>query len=168
MISLQITDVRDFMAKLLKTDLFDHFLMPEAVITTSVTCHIDGTLNTSFFTTDELDILGLNGLSTAPFSLFRSNCFDLIKGKHTPSYFKFVFMLSPENLKNTLVHSGSSLSENDISGAYLNLHFKDQVLTCTTGVSYRVFSMDRSFENAWDELICRFLKNHGICHEILS
>ena len=84
------------------------------------------------------------------------------------SYFKFVFMLSPENLKNTLVHSGSSLSENDISGAYLNLHFKDQVLTCTTGVSYRVFSMDRSFENAWDELVCRFLKNHGICHEILS
>ena len=80
MISLQITDVKDFMAKLLKTDLFDHFLMPEAVITTSVTCHIDGTLNTSFFTTDELDILGLNGLSTAPFSLFRSNCFDLIKG----------------------------------------------------------------------------------------
>ena len=37
MISLQITDVKDFMAKLLKTDLFDHFLMPEAVITTSVT-----------------------------------------------------------------------------------------------------------------------------------
>ena len=52
MISLQITDIKDFMAKLLKTDLFDHFLMPEAVITTSVTCHIDGTLNTSFFATE--------------------------------------------------------------------------------------------------------------------
>ena len=41
MISLQITDVKDFMAKLLKTDLFDHFLMPEAVITCGKpACHI--------------------------------------------------------------------------------------------------------------------------------
>ncbi len=168
MISLQITDVRDFMAKLLKTDLFDHFLMPEAVITTAVTYRIDGHLNTSFYSTDELEILGLAGLSTAPFSLFRSTCFDLIKGKRTPSFFKFVFMLSPENLKNTLLCTGSSFSENDISGVYLNLHFKDQMLTCTTGVSCRIFSTDRSFETEWDELVCRFLKNHGISYEILS
>lgn len=168
MISLQITDVKDFMAKLLKTDLFDHFLMPEAVITTAFTYRIDGSLTPSFYSTDELSILGLQNLSTAPFSLFRPTCFDLIKGKRTPSYFKFVFMLSPDNLKNTILHSGSSFSENDISGAYLNLHFRDQVLTCTTGVSYRIFSMDRSFEAEWDELVCRFLKNHGISYEILS
>ncbi len=168
MISLQITDVKDFMYQLLKTELFDHFLMPEAVITTAVTYHVDGHLNTSFYSEDELEILGLKNLSAAPFSLLRANCFELIKGKRTPSYFKFVFMLSPENLKNTLLSIKSPFTENDISGVYLNLHYQNQTLTCTTGISYQIFSTDRSFENEWDALVCRFLKNHGISYEILS
>ena len=167
MISLQITDVKDFMAKLLKTDLFDHFLMPEAVITTSVTCHIDGTLNTSFFATDELDILGLNGLSTAPFSLFRPNCFDLIKGKRTPAYFKFVFLLSPENLIRTIAQSQTGFTASDISGCFLNLKFQNGELLLTTGVSYRIFSPDKSFEQEWDRMIKLFFKNHQIPFEEL-
>lgn len=168
MLSIQITDVKDFMYQLLKTDLFDHFLMMEAVITSSVTYHLDGHLNTSFYSDEELEISGLSGLSVAPFSLLRDNCYELIKGKRTPSFFKFVFMLSPDNLKNTLAHMKSAFTENDISAVFLNLHFQNQVLTCTTGVSYKIFSPDRSLETEWDNLVCRFLKNHGISYEILS
>lgn len=168
MISLQITDVKSFMYQLLKTELFDHFLLPKAVITNSITYHLDGHLNTDFYSEDELDALGLKGLTIAPFSLLRSNCFELIKGKRTPSYFKFVFMLSPENLSNTLKQTHSNFTENDISGVYFNLHFQNQILTCTTGISYQIFSIDRSFESEWDNLVCKFLKNHGISYEILS
>lgn len=155
------------MSRLLKTELFDHFLLSEAVITTAVTYRVDGRLNPSFFSKDDLDILGLNGLPAAPFSLLRGDCFEIIKGTRTPSYFKFVFLLSPENLKNTLTSVKSPFTEQDISGACLNLIFQNQALTCTTGVSYRVFSADRSFEAEWDKLVCRFFKGHGISCEIL-
>ena len=168
MISLQILDVKEFMHQLLKTDLFDHFLMSEAVITNSITYHLDGHLNPAFYSEDELDTLQINNLTFAPFCLLRNNCFELIKGKRTPSYFKFVFLLSPKNLENTLARTKSSFSVNDISGVYFNLHYQNRILTATTGVSYRIFSLDHSFENEWDSYICRFLKQHQIAYEMLT
>ncbi|MEE1250040.1 MAG: DUF5721 family protein [Lachnospiraceae bacterium] len=168
MISLQILDVKEFMHQLLKTDLFDHFLVSEVVITNSITYHLDGHLNTSFYSEDELEKLDIKNLPFAPFSLVRNNCFELIKGKRTPTYFKFVFQLSPKNLENTLAKTKSSFSVNDISGVFFNLHFQNRILTATTGVSYRIFSLDHSFENEWDSYICRFLKQHQITYEMLT
>lgn len=168
MISLQILDVKEFMHRLLRTELFDHFLLSEAVITNSITYHLDGHLNPSFYSEDELELFDIKDLTYAPFSLLRGNCFELIKGKRTPSYFKFVFLLSPKNLEKTLAQTKSSFSPNDISGVYLNLHFKNGILTVTTGVSYRIFSMDRSFETEWDSYVCRFLKQQKIAYEMLA
>ena len=168
MSSLHILDGRAFIHQFLKAVLFDHFLMSEAVITNSITYHLDGHLNPSFYAKDELELLGIKDLSFAPFSLLRDKCFELIKGKRTPSYFKFVFLLSQENLERTLAQTKTSFSANDISGVSLNLHFKNSTLTATTGVSYRIFSMDHSFESEWDSYVCRFFKQHGIAYETLS
>ena len=87
MIALKIAEVKDFMNKLLCQDVFDHFLIQEAVITTNVSCHIDGTLQKDFYTLEELEEQNLTGLSFVPYGLLRSSCFNLIKGKKTPSYF---------------------------------------------------------------------------------
>ena len=89
MIALKIAEVKDFMNKLLCQDVFDHFLIQEAVITTNVSCHIDGTLQKDFYTLEELEEQNLTGLSFVPYGLLRSSCFNLIKGKKTPSYFSF-------------------------------------------------------------------------------
>ena len=111
MIALKIAEVKDFMNKLLCQDVFDHFLIQEAIITTNVSCHIDGTLQKDFYTLEELEEQNLTGLSFVPYGLLRSSCFNLIKGKKTPSYFKFSLLLSPENLKRTLSQTGSSFTE---------------------------------------------------------
>jgi len=167
MISIELTEIKDFMNKLLRTDLFDHFLLSEASITNAVNYTINGHLNTSFFSTDELEERNLTGLDAAPFSMLRNNCFELMKGKSTPFYFHFIFMLSPSNLKNTLEHIKSPFQVSDIAGAYINIRFQNQKLTCTTGVSYQIFSMDRSFEHEWDELVLKFLKNHEISFDAI-
>ena len=134
MIALKIAEVKDFMNKLLCQDVFDHFLIQEAVITTNVSCHIDGTLQKDFYTLEELEEQNLTGLSFVPYGLLRSSCFNLIKGKKTPSYFKFSLLLSPENLKRTLSQTGSSFTENDISAVFLNIRFQNGELTVTTGI----------------------------------
>ena len=85
MIALKIAEVKDFMNKLLCQDVFDHFLIQEAIITTNVSCHIDGTLQKDFYTLEELEEQNLTGLSFVPYGLLRSSCFNLSKErKHLP------------------------------------------------------------------------------------
>ena len=84
MIAIQLLQVKDFMNKLLRTDLFDHFLLSEATIRGKGSYEIDGHLVPDFYSPEELDELELTGLSCLPFGMLRENCFALIKGKHTP------------------------------------------------------------------------------------
>ena len=55
MTALQILDIKSFMNALLKSSLFDHFLLQEATITQAVSYTIDGTVNTDYFEPDELN-----------------------------------------------------------------------------------------------------------------
>ena len=167
MIALELTDIKDFMNKLLRTEVFDHFLLQEAVITSGASYVIDGHITKGYYTDEEVETMGISGYKMLPFSLLRGNCFDLIKGKKTPNSFKFVFLLSPENLKKPLASSGSSYTENDISGVFLNLKYQNQLLTLTTGISYNIFSTDKSLESNWDKLVCRFLYQNDIKFEEL-
>jgi hypothetical protein len=167
MLALQLTDVKGFMNTLLRTDTFDHFLLQEAVITTAATFVIDGHLTDGFYSTEELDGFGLTGCPLLPFSMLRGSCFDLIKGKKTPLSFRFVFELSPENLRKTLASVQSSYTPADLSGVFINLKYQNALLTLTTGISYRIFSTDRSLDAEWDALVKRFLSLHGIAYEAL-
>lgn len=165
MIALELTDVKDFMNKLLRTETFDHFLLQEAVITGSATYSISGQITKGYYTEEELSEQHLNGMRFLPFALLRNNCFDLIKGKKTPSSFRFVFLLSPENQKKTLDSMGSPFSENDITGIYINLRYQNQLLSLTTGISYNVFSTDKSLDAQWDKLVIKFLTQNAIAFE---
>jgi hypothetical protein len=167
MIALELTSVKDFMNTLLRTDTFDHFMLQEAVITKDASYVIDGHITGSFYTEEELSELGITGYPMLPFSMLRSSCFDLIKGKRTPASFRFVFLLSPENLKSTLASVSSAYTPEDITGIYLNIKYQNQLLTLTTGISYRIFSTDKSLENEWDRLVLRFLLQHNITWEEL-
>lgn len=167
MIALKMIEAKDFMNKLLCQNVFDHFLLQEAAIHTNVAYHIDGALQKDFYCEEELEAGQLTGLSFAPYGLLRSQCFNLIKGKKTPSYFKFSLLLSPENLKRTLSQTGSSFTENDISAVFLNIRFQNGELTITTGISYRIFSVDKTLEHEWDALLKRFLTKNEIAFEEL-
>ena len=167
MIALQLIDIKDFMNKLLCTDLFDHFLLAEATINTYVNHVIDGHLNMDFFSQEDSSYDALSQNNICPFSMLRPTCYQLIKGTRTPLSFQFVFQLSPENQQHTLEKSGCNIHLNDISGMFLNLRFQNQKLVCTTGISYNIFFMDKSLEQEWDRLITVFFKNNKIPFEVL-
>lgn len=167
MIALNINEIREFMNQLLCKETFDHFLLKEAVIKAGITWNAEGSLNKDFYSEEELEEQGLTGLSFLPYGQARPLCYQMIRGKRTPSYFKFVFLLSPENLKRTLQQIQSSYTKDDITGMFLNLKFQNGQLMLTTGVSYRIFSTDKSLEHEWDRLVKLFLKNHQIAFEEL-
>ena len=167
MIALELTNIKDFMNKLLKTETFDHFLLQEAVLSSAASYVIDGHITNGFYSESELEELGLTGLKMLPFSSLRGNCFDLIKGKKAPASFKFIFLLSPDNLEKTIAASDSSFTANEISGMFFNIKYQNLLLSLTTGVSYNIFSPDKTLENYWDTLIKKFLFQNEITYEEL-
>ncbi len=165
MIALKLTDIKSFMNQLLCSDTFDHFLLSEASITKDATFTIDGRINAAFYSEEEREEAGLSGLAILPYSKLRSVCYQLIRGRQTPVFFKFVLMLSPQNTANVLARSGSSYLPSDISGIFINIIFQHGTLHLTTGISYTVFSADRGLEHEWNLLIKKFLTKHAISYD---
>lgn len=165
MIALELTDVKNFMNKLLRSEVFDHFLLQEAVITSGATYTINGQITKGFYSEEELSAFHLEGYRFLPFSMLKTNCFDLIKGKKTPSAFRFVFLLSPENMEKTINAVGSSYTPSDVTGMYINLKYQNQLLILTTGIAYSLFSTDKTLETEWDRMVIKFLTQHEIEYE---
>lgn len=162
MVALEINEIGTLINQLLKGGMFDNFLLQEAVISQAFQYTIDGTINKDYYSEEEYEQLGLSGLKYIPFSRVRPICLEMLKGKRKPGYFKFIFLLSPKNQAGTIARSGSSFRPEDVTGMFLNLIYKNGILTCTTGVSYRIFSPDKTLEKEWDRMAAVFFKQHGI------
>ena len=165
MIALTILDQKDFMNRLLLGDIFDAFWLSEASITTYNTFTIDGTLHKDFFEAPVQEALERSRRTCSLWKEIKPFCFSCMTVKHTPLYFKIVFQLSRQNTDRAIAESGASLNCDDVTGLYLNLQYKGNILTCTTGTSLRIFTMDKSFDTVWDNMVLAFFKQHGIAFE---
>ncbi len=168
MLAIQLIDVGNFMTKLLRSEIFDSFLFVEGEIRTNITYTFDGHINSSFYSNEELETEGLFDFTYLPFSKLRSTLFELIKGKRTPTFFKFVFALPPAKAKELFSSCDSSLPPEDMHDLIFRLTFQNNMLTCTTGVSYHSFSLDKTLEYEWDTFLCDFLKHYEIPYRELS
>lgn len=152
MIALAFKEVKECMTKLLLTESFDPFYFIEGEITTFATFRIDGFLKKSFFDED-----------TCPEREYilwkdvREYCYSIIKGKKTPLGFQFVLGLSNSNIEKLLRQRELSFQPQDVRGLYINLKYDGTKLVCITGTSMNIFTMDKSLEHAWDEMVQKFL-----------
>ena len=72
-----------------------------------------------------------------------------------------MFCLSPENTARFLSGLDTSVSPEQIGSLNVNIKYDGSALSCTTAVSLKIFTMDKSLEHAWDEMFSRFLTAHG-------
>ncbi|MBR5047753.1 MAG: hypothetical protein IKX76_05910 [Eubacterium sp.] len=159
MLSLQINDIRSFMSHLLTMESFDRFYFVEASIKMGISYHIDGHLNKDFYDTETRHSLTRN------FSYWkevRPRIFSLIKGKQPPLGCRIILALRESDLTRIRVSSGASFRDEDIEGMYLNILYDPESLKLTTGISYRVFSLDKSLDYAFEQDIRSFLTDLGI------
>jgi len=165
MTSLKILDIKSFMSKLLIKETFDHFLLLEAGITTFNSFFIDGHLHKDYYSKEELECKHLTESPLSYWSQLRPFCFELIKGKRTPLSFKIVFQLSADNTGKLMAQVGQSYSVSDINGFFLTLKYDEKGLSCTTGTSIKIFTLDKSLENVWDEMMREFMIRNEIPFE---
>lgn len=160
--SYQIQDIKDFMKKLLIGGAFDAFLLAEASITTYATFQIDGTFHPDYLSSAEAELLEAEQSGYTLWQRVRPFFFELTRGKNTPLRFRIVLRLAPANVGRLIAQTGVSVRAEDVGGLFLNIHFDGTALTCTSGASLRIFTLDKTLEHAWDKALERFFHREGI------
>ena len=149
------------MAGFLAGDCFDSFLLEEAFVEAAVTYHIDGHVNAAFFAQDGED--GCPG-SFIPWKTVRSVAFDMIKGRRTPSRFKFVLHLMPEYIPGVMKGADPSLLPEQVSALVLTVSYDGSSIRLVTGTAFSSFVMDKTLDAQWDKTMRNFLSKKDIAY----
>lgn len=137
MISLEITDTKNFMAKLFKEETFDSFDLVNIEILSFASFEIK------------------QKQENIPWKSIRPFSFSVIKSGTTPKSIKIVFSLSKEESESIQIDTNFFLNIYYTSG-------EDGQLIATTGTSMKTFSLDKSGDHMWEDYITKFLKENKI------
>lgn len=167
MLALQITNTKNFMAQLLTGDCFDPFLMAEATVSMAHTYTIDGHMNKDFFTSEEQDNPEVCPYDFASWQEMKGLLFQLIKGKRTPLYFKFVLHLKPELVGKLLAANNCSMPSEQIKALVLTVKYDGSHALLTTGTAYHTFVMNKEPDVIWDKALTGYLSRKNITFETM-
>ena len=171
----KIQNIGRFMTGLLseKESYFDNFLLREATIAVGNTYSIDGHINKDFYSSEELEALRADALENGRiysedfirWEHIKGYCFSIIKGRKTPLSFKIVFYLAPENVNRFLQSLDTALTCADIGALALNIKYDGSNLTVTSATSLKIFTLDKSLENSFDDMVAKFLASMNLNFE---
>lgn len=166
MTALRISSMKQFMNHLLAADTFDPFLLEEAVISTANTFTIDGRINKDFFKGNEGE--GSEDLPEfRPWSELKGLCFDLIKGRRTPLFFRFVLHLKPEKASALLEKEASGTDSSQLKALVLTIRYDGSEAVLTTGTAFHTFVPSREPDAIWDRALKKYLDAKHIAWEEL-
>ena len=149
----EIDNVKKFTLNLFVGDAFDDFLVTEASFSTLTNITIDGHMNREFMGEAELALPEKD--KVIAWRTLKPLCYNIIKGQKVPLRFKIIFMLPTEIVLKFLDDEGLDIEPVEINALFLNVKFESGALTCTTGTSMKIFTLDKSLEDAWE---CRMMK----------
>ena len=162
MIALTLPELKTATSCIFLKETFDYFLVKEITICTSNTFHVDGKIHPDYYTEEEKELL--RDPSYSDWKTLRPFCYQLIKGKKLPQSFRLVFQLSAPIVEKFLKQYHLPCQPSDISGLYLHFRYENQKLTVVSGASLNFFSMDKTIDTAWDDMVKRILKLAGILY----
>lgn len=160
MISVKIEDIKSFTSKLFVGEVFDRFLIKEASISTYNTFTIDGTIKSGYYSQEEMEEQNIGTYSS--WSTLKPFCFSLIKGKRLPVSFRIILLMPEDGTERFLSARRIGFPKEQVKGLYVNIRYEEEKLTCITGTSVSVFTLDKTLDEEWDEGFKGFLKKNEI------
>ena len=145
--SIESPDVKDFMNKLLKENVFDDFLIRSAEIKSMATFEINAAIPKDYLPEDESE------RKFCKWSEMRPYVFHIIKGSQKPRSIKIVF--SYDSKRALTLHPNAA-------ALFLNIYFENNKIECTTATAQINFSLDKGLDLAWSEFVQAFFKEHHI------
>lgn len=172
MTALQIASMKKFMAQLLTSDAFDDFLLEEATIKTGCTYEIDGHINKEFYNDGTSTVSGqenadIPAYDCCPWSEQKTLAFNLIKGRRTPLFFRFVLQYKPEKVAALLSAANCDVDPAQVKSLILNIRYDGSKAVITTGSSFTTFLLTREPDAIWDKAVCKLLESRDIEYEQL-
>ena len=150
--SFSIEDIKTFMNDLLVNERYDRFYLFEARIKTGLDYYIRGKINKEFFDYDIKDSLEEYEL----WGNVKETVFSLMKGKKLPVSFKIILMFNNENVERLIEMNNLPVAPTDITGLFYNINYEDEKLSVTTGTSLKVFTLDKTLDNLWDDTVGKY------------
>ena len=167
MIAITITEVKQFMGKLLTDHTFDNFLLEEATISVYNTFFIDGHINEGFYSAEEVAVHPEYAASFSTWEQMKPICYGLIRGKRTPLNFKIVLHLN-ENAAWSILENGNCIDLAPVVKSFvLTIKFDGSSLVCTTGTAFHTFVLDKAPDILWDSAMKAFLSKQQIAFQEL-
>lgn len=151
-----LNNQKDFIHTFFLSDIFDHFLLTEAIVQNNFTTHIDGKS-----TKPESDF------SYMPWKMIKSFCSTLIKGSTLPQSFRFVMHMAKDDVSTLLASSGLSYTPSDIESLSINIIYKDGQMSLISGLSMTSFYLSKDLPTYWDSFIEQFLIRQSIDFDYL-
>lgn len=167
MIAIKITNIKQFMSKLLASEAFDSFMVEEASVSTYNTFLIDGRQNRDFYTQEEWEDKEIRPYEFSAWKQIRPVCYHLIKGNKTPCAFKFTLHLIPDYIASILKKEETAITPQQIKALALTIKYDGAALTLITGTAFHTFVMDKSVDRLWDSAVKQFLDKREIGYEEL-
>ena len=140
------------MNDLLVNERYDSFQLFEARIKTGLDYYIRGKINKEFFDYDIKDSLEEYEL----WGNVKETVFSLMKGKRLPVSFKIILMFNNENVERLIEMNNLPVAPTDITGLFYNINYEDEKLSVTTGTSLKVFTLDKTLDNLWDDTVGKY------------
>ena len=159
MISLNPKNLREFNRHLFTENTFDGFLVPEAHFLTAFRTDIDGQPEASHGS--DGDTASASVSACVSWGSLRKIALELVRGTEAPKSFSIVMKLPAESLNSVLL-SADAPDPEEVSGLYLNIRYAREELSVTTGCSMKTFSLDKTWEKAWDRKAEDFLAHKGL------
>ena len=150
--SFSIEDIKTFMNDLLVNERYDSFYLFEARIKTGLDYYIRGKINKEFFDYDIKDSLEEYEL----WGNVKETVFLLMKGKRLPVSFKIILMFNHKNVERLIEMNNLPVAPTDITGLFYNINYEDEKLSVTTGTSLKVFTLDKTLDNLWDDTVGKY------------
>jgi hypothetical protein len=138
MLSLELekADVKNFMGRLLRENIFDAFEFRAAEIFATKKIAIDGTNENG-----EFDSWGEA----------RTLIYEIIKLCAKPRQMKIIF--SQKNSHE--IHTNAA-------ALFLNFVYENDGVTFVTATAQKEFALDKSLDTAWDDFVCGFFKQINV------
>jgi len=156
MFSGTVEELKPFMALLLRGELFDSWDVTEAKVETFFELSVNGRLKKDFF--EEPDSVQRD---FARWGEIKEIFFQAIKGKRLPGMLKIVLAADRAWAEQILCECGKEKEEAGAS-FYLNIRYSANGCQVVSGVSHVGFTMDKTLDTAWDEVLRDFFKKNGI------
>lgn len=145
-----VEEIKEFMNELLINEKYDSFYMFEARIRTALDYYINGKVNKEFYD-DEVNVD-----EYICWKDIKNSVFNLINGDRMPISFKIILMFNRDNITRLIEMNNLPISPEEISALFMNIYYENDELTVTTGTSLKIFTLDKTLENLWDDSVGKY------------